>query len=147
MQKGISPLIAGVLMVAFVLAVAAVVGGWFTSVTKTQTREVGSGINQQVECSKAVIDILDAGNSSSGKIFLVIQNSGTVDLSQGFTILCQKGDTSKTATNSSVSLSHGSIATVVFNTLDYNDCQNTNITVTSAQCPSAQDQCTEGDDC
>ena len=57
-MKAVSPLLAGVLMIAFVLAVAAIVGGWLTSITKTETAIVETGLVTTVNCSKGALSIV-----------------------------------------------------------------------------------------
>ena len=56
-MKGISPLIAGVLMIAFTLAVAAIISGWLTSVTRTTTEEASENIETQASCSNAALTL------------------------------------------------------------------------------------------
>ena len=83
-KKGISPLIAGVLMIAFTLAVAAIVSGFLTSVAKTGTTQISTGFALQVNCTKAALDIIDAScintASTSANVTVALANVGPVAL-------------------------------------------------------------------
>jgi len=79
-MKGISPLIAVIMLVAFVLIVSGIVISWGISFTQSKRSEVQL-------CSRAQI-LLDMAyyNQNTGNINLVVQNTGKVPLS-GFTVL------------------------------------------------------------
>ncbi len=71
MKKGISPLLATVMLIALTLSVAALLGSWFTSVTRTQTGIIGEDITTQINCSAALLEITDvtcSGNADNIKI-------------------------------------------------------------------------------
>jgi len=71
MKKGISPLLATVILIALTLAVAALLGSWFTTVTTTQTDIIEEHITKQVNCSAALLqitDVLCSGRTSNIKI-------------------------------------------------------------------------------
>ncbi|MFH0890283.1 MAG: archaellin/type IV pilin N-terminal domain-containing protein [Candidatus Aenigmatarchaeota archaeon] len=57
MRKGISPLIASVLLVAFTMAVAAILVVWITGFTQQQTTTVGARGEKQTSCSFSTISI------------------------------------------------------------------------------------------
>jgi flagellin-like protein len=78
--KGISPLIASVLLIAFTLAVAAIIGSWLTSMTKTTTDTVGSQLSQQVNCSKVTLDIVDALCINNTYVIISLHNIGSLSL-------------------------------------------------------------------
>ena len=132
MKKGISPLIAGVLLIAFTLAVAAIISGWLTSLTKTTTEKTEKGVSTQVECSKAVIEIEKVTSSD-----VIIHNSGSVSLTGNFTVECN----TTVSTTSRIVLEKGS----------YNKtgvgCSSGKLKVCSLTCPTVCDECTVGIDC
>ncbi len=135
-MKGISPLIATVLIVAFTLAVAAIIGGWLTSISRTETSTIESGMATQIECTKAQIDIVSVGATGP-----VIQNIGQVNFTaKGFGLLCGT-NTSTTAT----ALTVGQFLSLVSGT----GCDTaTNIVrVSSIDCPGTYAECTKGTDC
>lgn len=79
-MKGISPLIASVLLIAFTLSVAAIIGSWLTSMTKTTTDTVGGELAKQVNCSKVTLDVIDALCHSTTNVTVSIQNIGPISL-------------------------------------------------------------------
>ncbi len=80
MKKGISPLIAAVLLVAFTLAVAAIVSGFLTSVAKTGTTQISTGFALQVNCTKAAMEVVDAF-CNSNIVTIATANTGSISLS------------------------------------------------------------------
>ena len=58
-QKGISPLIAAVLIIAFVIGLAWVVGPWIISFSKERALEVESQSETQVQCIYSGIDFTE----------------------------------------------------------------------------------------
>ncbi len=84
MSKGIEPMIAAVLMIAFTLAVAALVGGWLTSTIRQETTQVGTGFALQVNCTKAVLDIVDVvctnTAGAAANVTITLANTGPVSL-------------------------------------------------------------------
>ena len=91
MSKGISPLIAGVLLIAFTLAVAAIVSGFFTSIAKTGTSQISTGFAFQVNCTKAALEIADA-ICSSNVVTLAVANTGAIALSDVSIVLKDAAD-------------------------------------------------------
>jgi len=141
MNKGISPLIAGVLLIAFTLAIAAIVSGWLVSLTKTTTKKVETGVSTQVECSKGNIEIEEVKfNSTANTTIVLLHNTGTTDLTGGFIISC--GDYVKSTTGPN--MTSGSLNWVSFSV----NCTGTSkVMVTSQVCPSVKDTCKQGEDC
>ena len=78
-EKGLSPLIATVLLIAFTFAVAGLVSLWITGFTKTSTNTVTENALSELVCSNARIalsDVLYCSNRISG----VITNTGRITL-------------------------------------------------------------------
>jgi len=78
--KGISPLIASVLLIAFTLVAAAILGGWLTSMTKSSTDTVGSELAKQVNCSKITLDVIDALCHNNTNVTVSLHNIGSISL-------------------------------------------------------------------
>ncbi len=137
-MKGISPLIATVLIVAFTLAVAAIVGGWLTSISRTETSTIESGMATQMECTKGALDIVSISNGSD----IVVQNIGQVNFTNGLSLACGT-NTSTTATALNVGEFY------LFSIVNGTQCDDTSaiIRVVSIDCPNAYAQCTYGTDC
>jgi len=81
-MKGVSPLIATVMLVVIVVSMVALISGWLTSMI-TGTREtVSNRTAESVSCSGASIEIDSVyvtTNTSAGSATVVVRNSGIVD--------------------------------------------------------------------
>ncbi len=78
--KGISPLIAAVLLIVFTVAIGAVVLNWMTQYTKGTTEKAGTDTSTTVDCAKQILDISDAKYNQSGneQLTVFVQNLGSV---------------------------------------------------------------------
>jgi flagellin-like protein len=67
-KKGISPLIAVVLLIAFTVAVGGIHSIWLTTLSTTQTEKTEERFNKETACSTAHLKVKEVvyGNSSSG---------------------------------------------------------------------------------
>lgn len=85
-MKGISPLIATVLLIAFTIAVGGLISIWLTGFTQTQTQAVGSQASNSIICSNGGIALSSMSYCNSyltGKL----TNIGTISLGNlSFTI-------------------------------------------------------------
>jgi flagellin-like protein len=77
--KGISPLIASVLLIAFTLAAATIIGAWMTSTMKSSTDTVGGQLTSNVNCSSNVIN-LDVLCHNNNNVTVIVQNIGSASL-------------------------------------------------------------------
>jgi flagellin-like protein len=77
--KGISPLIATVLLIAFTVAVGGLINIWLTSFTKTQTQAVGSQASTSIACSNGGLS-LSSLYYCNPYLTGTISNIGTVSL-------------------------------------------------------------------
>ena len=79
-MKGISPLIAAVLLIAFTVAIATLVMGWFSTLTRSTTTTVSNKTSESIACSNAQISIEDiyitAGNTTTGSARVIVKNTG-----------------------------------------------------------------------
>ncbi len=79
MKKGISPLIAAVLLIAFTVAIATLVMGWFSQVTRTTTTTVSNKTTEAVSCSNAQVTIEDVYmrlNATESDARVIVKNTG-----------------------------------------------------------------------
>jgi len=77
-RKGISPLIASVLLIAFTLAIAGIMATWATSYVRGQTSQISS----QTECIGALDAEVKSFDSGTGSIGLIVRNlKATINLS------------------------------------------------------------------
>lgn len=73
-MKGVSPLIASVLLIAFTVAVATLIMGWFTTFTRTTTTNVSAQAEDVVGCSSASIQIRHVYDG-----IVLVENTGFKD--------------------------------------------------------------------
>ena len=130
---------ASILLIAFTLAVAVIIGSWLTSMASQETSSVGETINETITCSKGVIDIVSIPNNTG----VVIQNMGQINLTGDFTYTCGPNIT----TSTSVNLDEGKI--ILLNTHSNISCQKSGnkIRVSSHTCPNVYAECTYGSNC
>ena len=76
-KKGVSPLIASVLLIAFTLAIGAFMSTWLHDITKKQTDEAVS--NSKPECQFAMLNFQNVtfNSSGNGKLSIMLENTGT----------------------------------------------------------------------
>lgn len=77
MKKGISPLIATVLLIAFTVAVAGIVSMWLTSFSTTSVEDVGKRADAELYCTYGALSVSDLQFCNS-YLSGIIRNSGTV---------------------------------------------------------------------
>ncbi len=80
-MKGISPLIAGVILVAITVSMGAVLGGWFSTFTRETTSKVGATSARALDCASSHLNIEDVyimpGATTLARA--IVKNSGLVD--------------------------------------------------------------------
>lgn len=88
-RKGISPFIASVILIAFVISIAGIASGWFQGFLKERVSEVEKGSEKSVECTFASIsfdskDVKWAKNESNyftgDSVNITLRNSGNEKL-------------------------------------------------------------------
>ena len=80
-KKGVSPLIASVLLIAFTLAIGAFMSTWLHDITKKQTEETVE--NAKPECQFAMLNFQNVtfNASGNGKLSITLENTGTKGVS------------------------------------------------------------------
>jgi flagellin-like protein len=79
MRKGISPLIATVLLIAFTLSIAGLLGSWLSTLTRTETENLEKSSKEIINCTGAMIDIIGVSCSATDKQFKVaVTNIGSI---------------------------------------------------------------------
>ncbi len=80
-MKGISPLIAGVILVAITVSMGAVLGGWFSTFTRETTTKVGATSSRALDCTASNLNIEDVyvmpGATTLARA--IVKNSGLTD--------------------------------------------------------------------
>ena len=126
--KGISPLVAVILLIAFTLVVAGILAGWATQFARQQQRGIEYCLDAQV--------FIYSGNYNNGILNLVVYNQGEVDLT--FKTLLSYKNGSIVMYNVTKGVSAGTIETLALS--DPNNFSNlSEVTIQAEKCPGAQD--------
>ena len=130
--KGISPLVAVILLIAFTLVVAGILAGWATQFAEQQQRGIQYCLDAGVFIYSGSFD------GTTGKINLVVYNNGEVDLT--FKTLISYDDDTVEIHPGTDDVAAGQIETFVLSdpkNASFNDL--TEVTIQSERCPGAQD--------
>src|SRR3989344_1744444 len=116
-MKGVSAMIAAVLLIALTVLVSTIVMNWVTTLSKTQQEKISNKTSEGVTCTSASINndavYLDATTNTSR---VVVRNDGLVDDSiVSASLLSKTGSSATNLTASPVSILRGSISSVTFN--------------------------------
>ncbi|MFB6208548.1 MAG: archaellin/type IV pilin N-terminal domain-containing protein [Candidatus Nanohaloarchaea archaeon] len=80
-RKGISPIIASVLLLAVALAVVGIFSGWAPNLVNTITEDTRNNTMETVECNEAGIRLMSAFyNSGDNYMVVTLRNTGPVNL-------------------------------------------------------------------
>ena len=138
--RGISPLVASVLTIAITIAVATLVIGWITNVTKDTTSSVGNSTDKTVDCTSAKLSIEEVYLDAAGnRTRISVKNSGYIDdVIVSGTVTNNLGVNAVNITEFPVTLLKGDYATLEFNTtLSVPDCSNFSKATVATRCKSA----------
>ncbi len=77
-MKGISPLIAAVMLIAFTVAIATLIMGWYSSTARSTTASITNHTTTAVGCADARLSIQEVfvEANESATVTVVIQNTG-----------------------------------------------------------------------
>jgi flagellin-like protein len=131
-MKGISALIAVIMLIAFTMIVAGILAGWATQFVEQQRSELSL-------CSKAGILIQNA-NHANGKLTVQIFNSGDVELTGFSARITDRNETTKETTTVPYRMGNFTISpqTIQPYTFDVNQTLY-EVVIQSLQCKGAQD--------
>lgn len=80
MRKGISPLIASVLLLAVTLSVASIFSGWGPQLIRDVTQRTGNQTTQTMNCNQAGVSIESAKYYAGENTTVVVRNTGNSEL-------------------------------------------------------------------
>lgn len=83
-RKGISPILASVLLLAVTISVAAVFSGWAPDIANTVTEDTTNNTEHRLNCNKASAEIISVGYNLSGNtdVDITLRNDGREDFSK-----------------------------------------------------------------
>jgi len=144
-RKGVHPLIATVLLIAFTVALGSVLMGWVASMQKESQSSIGNKTNELIDCNSADITIDDVYINYARNVSLVtIRNSGQVDnLQITGALFTNTQGTSANMTNTTtlpIVLNRGQIRQLEFNiTGVITSCGNFSQVLISTSCAGKKD--------
>lgn len=80
MRKGISPIVASVLLLAVSLSVASIFAGWSPNIIKDITERTSNQTAQTLNCNLAGVNVESAKYYTGEKTAVVVRNSGRSEL-------------------------------------------------------------------
>ena len=81
MKKGLSPLLATVMLIALTLSVVGLIGSWFVSMSRSQMEEIEEGGEKQIECTNALLDIVSViCSNNTEELKIGVNNIGQINL-------------------------------------------------------------------
>jgi flagellin-like protein len=141
-MKGISAIIASVLLIAFTVAVGGILSVWSTTLTTTQTQTVGNQTGGQIVCSPALI-IDEARATTNVGLNITYHNAGNqVITNVKVWARNTTGGISSTPTSNLASGEMNLTAVIISGTIDLARVTGTcaNVVAVSAECTPA-DRC------
>ena len=79
-MKGISPLIATVLLIGFTIAIGGIISVWISGTTRTQTEEIGKQANIQSQCVGSSLAVKEVRQSGAQVNVTYVLETGTETL-------------------------------------------------------------------
>jgi len=150
-MKGLSPLIATVLLIAITLTIVSIMMGWVTDLVTGQTGTVGNKTSEAVECTGAVITIDDVYiDFSTNKSRVHVRNSGQVNLEiTSASLTNQRGEKASNLTAFPITgFDKGGIEEIVFNITNViTVCGNFSKAIVTTNCGNAKDDFTSTPNC
>ena len=150
-MKGLSPLIAIVLLIAITLTVISIMMGWVTDLVTGQTGTIGNKTSEAVECTGAVITIDDVYiDFSTNRSRVHVRNSGQLDLGiTSASLTNQRGEKASNLTAFPITgFDKGNIEEIVFNITNViTVCGNFSKVIVATNCGNAKDDFTSTPNC
>lgn len=141
-KKGISPLIAAVLLIAFVVSVAMIIMGWFSSYVRTTTTNISASSEAAVGCSTAIITLDSVYVTNSGAdATMIVRNEGQISLDVRGTLININGTACSNAT--AVTIPAGSTGTIVIDSCLVPNAGNFSKAIVTTSCSGITDSTTK----
>ena len=123
-MKGISPLVASVLLLAIVVSLSVIIGGWVNTLSKDTTNTVSNRTSEAVSCSSSdiTIDSLYITNGTSGTARAQVRNQGFQSITLMSAQLLNRTGHNFSTTTSLGSLTKGQIIQVSFSGVSVPSC-------------------------
>ncbi len=145
LMKGVSPLVATVMLIVIVVSLVALISGWLNTFFAGTRETVTNRTDTSVGCSGSSVFVesvyASIANGTSGNVRAVVKNDGLVDelsiVSAQY--INTTGHNFSTTTRLPItSFSRGSIITLLFENVSIQNCTAFSQVVVSTQCASGQ---------
>lgn len=133
-RKGISPLIASVLLLAVTLSIAGIFSGWGPGIISSVTEETSNQTDRQISCNEASVEITAAKHYEGENTSVVLRNRGRMDLDDLRVIAFQDDDLPINRTTTSLNI--GNFTTINVST----DSKPSYVQVFSDYCSDVKDR-------
>lgn len=137
-SKGISPLLASVLLIAVTVAIATLVMGWVSTITRTSQVTVSNRTTEAVNCASAAVVIDDVYISTGARTAsVIVRNSGqTDDLQLTFAPLFNSTGNSVSPSESLpvTDFDRGEIQTFTYTSTGISTCANFSRAIVATNC-------------
>ena len=140
MMKGVSPLIAAVLLIVIVVSIVAILSGWLTTFFVSTSETVTNRTDTSVGCSGALMSVesvyLTSGNTTAS-VNVAVANVGSVD---GLSIISahvynSTGSNFSSATTLPITgFSRGAVRTLHFENMSIPSCAAYSRVIVTTQC-------------
>lgn len=116
-EKGVSTLVATVLLIAFTVSISMIIMGWFSSFTRSATENVSDVTLNAIGCSSGIIDFDHIYvNNLTNVATINVFNSGQIELTINAMIVNTSGAACRSNTTTQITLLPGSSGSITLST-------------------------------
>ena len=121
-MKGLSPLIAVVILIAVTITIVTIISTWVTDLTEDETTDIANKSSQTVDCTGSNIEITDVYIDVSDNLSrIIVQNTGFVDETiTSASMMNKNGESADNLTVLPIDFPRRNTKTILFNTTDFN---------------------------
>ena len=142
-MKGISPLIAAVLLIAFTVSIATIVIGWFTTFVRTTTSNVTESTSETMGCSVASISIEHVYcNSTAETCKIIVKNTGFKDFTT-VNALISRNDGARCTGSLTEGLNKGEVKTITLSACPTMSATTFDLASVTTECGGVGDSTTD----
>jgi len=108
-KKGISPILASVLLLAVTISVAGVFSGWAPNLAESITSQTENQTQQRISCNEASAEFISASyDSANSEVNTALRNTGNTDFDELILVAFDSDDGLMAQTN--ISVAAGTVA-------------------------------------
>lgn len=142
-SKGVSPLVAAVLLIVITVSIVGIISGWLTTFFIDTRETVTNRTDSQVGCTGSSLNIesvyVAIANGTSGNVRAVVKNDGVIDDTiTAAQYLNTTGHNFSTTAALPISFGRGSIKTLLFENVSIQNCTAFSQVVVSTNCATGR---------